>query len=505
MLISKTVRIKWNPKNRKWYEDKRYVFTKWGDEFEVEIEDLPDGSGALICIECDNCGKELKDVEWRIFKRYVHEDGKYYCNKCATKLYGIYNGRIAKLQKSISFYQWCLNKLPLELAKWTLSRWDYELNIDENGNKLTPKDISYGSDGLNGKGYWFKCLDYPEHKSEQKRINNFVSGEICLDNITCNQCNSISITHPHLIEFLVNKEDAYKYSVGSNKKITMRCPNCHYEKKLTLNKLTNRGFSCTKCSDKISYPEKFVFNVLEQVLGQEFIPQLSKTTFKWCDKYKYDFYIDKINCICETHGIFHYEDNSDWKALLKETEENDRNKEQLAKENGVDNYVVLDCRYSDIEWIKNSVMISDLPKLLNFKESDIDWLKCHEYACISLVKVACDLWESGVKDTLIIADKLKLCRETIVRYLKQGVKLNWCDYNPKIEMGGNNNKSIICLTTGEIFNSIKEAGVNYKIDGSCISKCCKNKIKYSGRHPETGDKLVWMYYDEYIEQSINNN
>ena len=44
MLITKTVKVKWNPKTRKHYESLGYEYTKIGDEFEVKVDDLTKGS-----------------------------------------------------------------------------------------------------------------------------------------------------------------------------------------------------------------------------------------------------------------------------------------------------------------------------------------------------------------------------------------------------------------------------------------------------------------------------
>ena len=56
-------------------------------------------------------------------------------------------------------------------------------------------------------------------------------------------------------------------------------------------------------SDGISYAEKFMINVLKQ-LKLDFKKQLSCSTFKWCKKYRYDFYFRYKNeyYIIETHG-----------------------------------------------------------------------------------------------------------------------------------------------------------------------------------------------------------
>ena len=40
LLLSKTAMVKWNASNKKHYESLGYEYTKIGDEFEVNIEDL---------------------------------------------------------------------------------------------------------------------------------------------------------------------------------------------------------------------------------------------------------------------------------------------------------------------------------------------------------------------------------------------------------------------------------------------------------------------------------
>lgn len=486
MLLTKIVIVKWHPITKNYYIKKGYIFTKFKDEFEVAVEDLSDGSNVLVDIECDGCEKKL-NIWWVGYKRTVKENGKIYCHKCAHN----------KHTKWISFYEWCYVHLSKELADYILSRWDYELNIDKNGNKLSPKDISFSSVGINKIGYWFKCLDHSEHKSEQKRITSFTSGR--KGSIECIQCNVLAITHPHLMKYLVNKEDGYKYSYGSNIKVPMRCPDCGHEKEIRIGDLKAYGFGCPRCSDGVPYPEKFMFNIFEQ-LQVDFKPQLSKTTLKWCGKYRYDNYIHNINAIVETHGIQHYEERISREILLEEIQENDKQKEQLAKNNGIKNYIIIDCRKSDMKWIKDSIMQSKLPNLLNFKESDIDWLKCHSAGCSSLVKTACNLWNE-MKNTQYIADKLQRIKQTIIKYLKQGAEIGWCNYDSEKEKKNNlyliqqkGCKQVICLTTGEIFDSQKDAANKYNIGVGKISECCRENRKSTGKHPETGERLVWNFY-----------
>ena len=52
-----------------------------------------------------------------------------------------------------------------------------------------------------------------------------------------------------------------------------------------------------------------------------------------------------------------------------------------------------------------------------------------------------------------------------------------------------------CITTGKKFNTIKEASEYYYVDRHYITSNCKDNSKYGGKHPVTGEKLVWKYLD----------
>ena len=74
--------------------------------------------------------------------------------------------------------------------------------------------------------------------------------------------------------------------------------------------------------------------------------------------------------------------------------------------------------------------------------------------------------------------------------------LEWCTITYNINYGGRTEKAskkVICVTTGKIFKSIDEASKYYNIRGNHISACCKGKLQSCGKHPITGEKLVWKY------------
>lgn len=61
-------------------------------------------------------------------------------------------------------------------------------------------------------------------------------------------------------------------------------------------------------------------------------------------------------------------------------------------------------------------------------------------------------------------------------------------------------KKIVCVRTGEVFSSISDAARRYNIGRSNISSCCYGRISYSGTD-ENGERLVWMFCDDYLRAS----
>jgi group I intron endonuclease len=65
------------------------------------------------------------------------------------------------------------------------------------------------------------------------------------------------------------------------------------------------------------------------------------------------------------------------------------------------------------------------------------------------------------------------------------------------KMAEGNYKKVVCITTGEVFESLKDAakvvGVNY----TNITNCCRGRQKHAGRDKETGELFEWKYLDEY--------
>lgn len=407
------------------------------------------------------------------------------------------------LKNSIGYY--IENELKLNLD----NVWNWEKN---NENGINPYETPKSSRTI----IWLYCQEHDYHNYNREgnkvgykvRCNNFYNGSkcgYCSTNRT-HWRDSLAYKYPQIARMIAIKEngltfeDCYSIAPFSHKKYYFKCLDCNLvsENKIVLQFIVRQGYSCNFCSDGISIPEKFMINILKQ-LNVDFQTQLNKSDFKWCGYFKYDFYIKKYNMIIEINGIQHYEECSLTKRNLFQEQMNDLFKYKCAKVH-VDNYIVIDCRYSTLEWLKENIT----KKLSNlFNLSDINWELAWKKTQNSLCIKTWELWNNGEHDINKISNILDLNRSTVRSYLKQGVKCNKCDYTKEeskrignLKKKGKDNycsRGVICITTGKLFYTITDACIFYNIKSpSGVTSCCKGKSKSAGKL-EDGTKLIWKY------------
>ena len=290
--------------------------------------------------------------------------------------------------------------------------------------------------------------------------------------------NSIEIQRPDLIKYFKDKEDIKLYPMYSSKIVNLICDKCGTEKEIPVRQLTINGFSCDNCSDNISIPEKFARGILSQ-LQMEYMTQ---KTFNWSKNKRYDFYLNNQNIIIETHGLQHYEEIKRGKSLEKE-QENDKLKYNLALENGIKKYIIVDCRYSNFEWLKEKFINS-----LNsyFDMSKIDWQDVYNYSMKNYMLEACKLYNDGFK-LLDICKLLKISETSIRNYLKIGTNLKLCNYDSREIMHKVGKLKGIKVDQYDLDNnyiatyeSMCEATRKINVSQSKISLCVYNKRKTAG-------------------------
>ena len=325
---------------------------------------------------------------------------------------------------------------------------DFKAEIGENfkddKRNLTITDREF----RNGRGERDKNTRYKWYKYTCNKCGWtegwIVEGALLTQGIGCSCCcgktvvegiNDIPTTSPWMVKYFQGGYDEAKlYTEHSNKKVSPVCPECERVNKPTVidNIFYNGGISCDFCSDNMSYPEKVMSEVLNQ-LKVSYKRELSASAFEWCGDKRYDFYLPNYNCIIEVHGRQHYEEHRRKGARTLKTEQvNDRLKEKLAKENGIERYIVIDCRYSKIDWIKTSIISSELATIFNL--SNIVWTRCEKYALSNLIKEVCNCKKDNPEYSAVdISNMYNLSDMTVRDYLKKGSELGWCYYSAKEE------------------------------------------------------------------------
>lgn len=300
--------------------------------------------------------------------------------------------------------------------------WDYKKN------KLNPYEISYGTK----KKVWIKCQKKKFHNSYEISCNNFSRG------YRCSYCNPRNKVHPlDSIGFLyyniakmivedkrneITWEDMYKISPNSHKKFYFKCLKCgtYSDKKKSLDNVISHNYFCSSCADGIPITEKFMSNLLNR-LNINFISQYRPS---WSENKRYDYYILDKNIIIEINGNQHYNETYWGGRTLEEEQENDKYKKELALKNGIENYIVIDCRKTELKWLKEEIEKS-LNNIFNLK--DVKWTEIWSFSQNSLVSSVWDLWNKGLSISEI-SKEIGINRNIVTKYLKRGVECAKCNY-----------------------------------------------------------------------------
>lgn len=242
-----------------------------------------------------------------------------------------------------------------------------------------------------------------------------------------------------------------------------------------------------KCSDKLSLGEKIVYHLLDN----KKIEFQHEVSFKWSERKRYDFYISSLNTIVEVHGIQHYEQtNRKGARTLQQEQENDSLKKDLTISNGIENYIVIDARESNLNWISKNILKSNLSTYLNIMESDFINLNLkHNLITLRIW----NLWNSGL-GVMAISEEMKMSKKAVGGYLKTGSVLGKCSYD-SVNRYDKIKKSVVKLAyNGEYisrFESLIEAKENDSKKSLQLTIYPFNTIRKT-------DSYIWVYEDEYL-------
>jgi very-short-patch-repair endonuclease len=378
-VITKEILVNLNSNRVKYFDNLGYLIPRTknkqgrmtvlkGTKILIKVEDLPVNSTEKVDVECDGCRKILEDIVWQSYKKYVKEDGKYYCVTCANNLYSRKNATLTKLKKSKSFEQWCIENNRQDI----LNRWDYELN------NCKPNEICFSTK----KKYYFKCPRNIHH-SELKNIANFTHNSE--GSMYCNYCNSFAqwgidnICEDFLDKYWdydINTLNPWEISYGSNIKVWIKCQEIlnHESYDIQCNDFINscRCPECKKSKGEIKIREFLRTYNIYYISQKEFDDLIGLGG----GNLSYDFYLPKYNLLIEYQGRQHKKYNPYFHKSIEDFEkqvEHDRRKKEYALSHG---YNFLEIWYWDFDNIEE-ILISKIKELfekdssLLLKEDDI--------------------------------------------------------------------------------------------------------------------------------------
>lgn len=299
--------------------------------------------------------------------------------------------------------------------------------------------------------------------------------------------NDIKTINPVLYECLKDKSVANKYTINSRTKADFICPSCgKIIKNKSIDNVNRQGLKC-KCQDGNSLGEKYFYQVIKSL-------DENVETEKYLNgnlSYRYDFYgkINNKTWICEIQGKQHNTKSFETCGgrTLEEEIVNDRLKKEYALSQGIDYYIQIDSKESGFNQLKEAIINSQLSELYCF--DNVDWVACYRNSLISDVKRVTELWNQGYK-VMEICYITGLGKGTVRKHLTKANEIGLCNYDHTVS----NHIKVLCVDTGEVFNSLREAEVKYNIKRGYLSAYLK------GRNLQVANK-IWKYYDESTTSS----
>lgn len=201
MLINQKVKVRWSGNNKKWYEEKGYLYTKIGDTFECNANDLSPSSDYYVWLRCDYCGNKYQAMYKKhlLHTKIVNKDACEHCkgNKNVEVKLAKYNTASPTIfdnwQESQAIKVEKVHNKLWENVKQICEEKDYELlnnKFDIDIQYICNKHREFGIQTIswnhlnNGEGC--KICGY-EHRADKQRftyeyVKNIIENDFKEDN-----------------------------------------------------------------------------------------------------------------------------------------------------------------------------------------------------------------------------------------------------------------------------------------------------------------------------------
>lgn len=249
MILDKYVKTRWHSVHKSHYEEKGYLFTKIGDEFEVKVEDLKSTSQVKVKYQCDYCLGENQLEEKEKYKTYEKISSKNIGEKdCCRKCKGRKVSELA-LNAEIKKEESLGLNYPELIKEWS------------EKNEKTPYDYLPKS----AQTVWWVCENGHEwdakigNRTSLNRGCPFCSGQrVHEDNCLGTKNIALSEEWNHRLNGGLTP---YDVTESATRKVWWTCRKCNHEWE---SKISNRkhGRGCPNCNE--SKGEKKVRNYLNK-------------------------------------------------------------------------------------------------------------------------------------------------------------------------------------------------------------------------------------------------
>lgn len=173
MLLEKSIDIKWNNATKKWYEEKGYKYTKKGELFTIDIDDMIKTSTVKINVVCDFCGKK----HTKEYRNYISGRNVIKKDCCANKKC------LAQKTKEINLKLYgvesCMQREDIKNKVSDKLRTSYDDVVkfcDEKGLILLSKKDEYKNDRSKLK---IVCKNHKDKGIQETRFTNIKSNKGC--------------------------------------------------------------------------------------------------------------------------------------------------------------------------------------------------------------------------------------------------------------------------------------------------------------------------------------
>lgn len=328
--MEQEIEVAWNYANRKWFVNKGYNFTAWGDKFIVKAKDLHPGSGYEIKFICDYCGKEVFQ-KLNVYQIGHDKYPKDACWHCA--------GKKSKEMSHEKFTNHMKEKV-MNIAK----EKNYEIVFDWTNYNNQSTRINY------------IC---PKHGMHEMSCANFVKGYGCprcgdesvSEKTRLSQTEVINIIEGVNGNKLLNPED---YIGNGKRNLLVRC-SCGNTFYTSIAKYPKK-YRCSKCAKSESVGE----NKIKEFLEHHNISYTSQYKYDDCKDKRplpFDFHLNDCPVNIEFDGLQHFKPVFGEKAM-KYIQKHDDIKTRYCEENNIKLIRIDYLHFKDIDEILSKELLN---------------------------------------------------------------------------------------------------------------------------------------------------